>query len=562
MCGMQHAKLVSMVVLFIAGAARAGQETTPLHIGDGSQWRFSAKTWTEADGVIAPPDQRNLHSRAFYVHQGFDDFSAEFEYNPNYRELGHGGAGLILRAKDPNHFYAVYFPWGGQALRSKHFWASIVKVDGDGYLRSLKSAWVPGVASEVDRWFKVRVTAKGPNIDVWVDGRRAVSASEAAYQGGAVGLMGYGWYSFRDVRITGGAPTELPAWADKFDVPNHSIALKLLSDKSQSACIAPRGDVLLAAGNQLVRSKDGGRTWGPPETLPEFLGDVGDLGNCMFRAKDGRLLVQIFGGLKAGQGADATRLAVQGGEPPKILMSESVDNGATWKEPIAAKVESPWPQRPSILTPCGGMVQTDDGAMIRFAYGSLMKAGEANQGNVVTWGEYARLKAFAIRSTDGGKSWSKPIEIDQPAWPKQARGSIPGSLDFTEVTGVAIGNTVTALVRPVYSPYLWQCSSSDSGATWDNAVRTTFPGYGGPCMVRTRNGTLVCGHRMPHYSLNLSSDGGLNWDEGTVIDYPAWAIGTLLEVEPNVLLATYWNWTTKEPLLRSAFACIQTAWSR
>jgi hypothetical protein len=34
----------------------------------------------------------------------------------------------------------VYFPWGGQQLRAAHFWASVVKVEGDSYSRSLKSA--------------------------------------------------------------------------------------------------------------------------------------------------------------------------------------------------------------------------------------------------------------------------------------------------------------------------------------------------------------------------------------------------------------------------------------
>ena len=77
----------------------------------------------------------------------------------------------MFRASDPTHFYAVYFPWGGQQLRAKHFWAMLLKADGDGYLRSLKSVWVPGVPSETDRWYKIRLEAKGPKMEVWVDGR-------------------------------------------------------------------------------------------------------------------------------------------------------------------------------------------------------------------------------------------------------------------------------------------------------------------------------------------------------------------------------------------------------
>ena len=112
-----------------------------LSIGDGNGWCFFCERWSEnSEGVISPPDKRNLHSRTFWIKQSFRDLVAEFKFIGSYREVGSGGAGLIFRAQDGNHFYAVYFPWGGQQLRAAHFWASVVKVEGDGYSRSLKSA--------------------------------------------------------------------------------------------------------------------------------------------------------------------------------------------------------------------------------------------------------------------------------------------------------------------------------------------------------------------------------------------------------------------------------------
>ena len=101
--------------------------------------------------------------------------------------------------------------------------------------------------------------------------------------------------------------------------------------------------------------------------------------------------------------------------------------------------------------------------------------------------------------------------------------------------------TVTTLVRPIYSPYMWQCWSHDGDANWDAAARATFPGYA-QSMIRTASGAIVCAHRYPQYSVNVSRDDGLHWDEGTVIDYPAWAMGCIVEVEPDVLLCTYMNW--------------------
>jgi hypothetical protein len=61
-----------------------------------------------------------------------------------------------------------------------------------------------------------------------------------------------------------------------------------------------------------------------------------------------------------------------------------------------------------------------------------------------------------------------------------------------------MGNKVTVLIRPVYSPTMWQCWSDNAGASWDAAARTTFPGYA-QSMVRTRCGTIVVAHRYPHY---------------------------------------------------------------
>ena len=100
-------------------------ESRAIRVGDGEGWDFKGGTWSEnEEGLIRPQDVRNLHSRAFDTRQEFGDFTAEFEFNGDYRETGTGSAGLVIRASDPNHFYYVYFPWGGQQLRAKHFWTA------------------------------------------------------------------------------------------------------------------------------------------------------------------------------------------------------------------------------------------------------------------------------------------------------------------------------------------------------------------------------------------------------------------------------------------------------
>ncbi len=514
-----------------------------MRLDDGSNWRFLGGDWSQdAEGVIRPANVRNLHSRAFNLDHAYGDFTAEFEFNGDYRETGTGSAGIILRAQDANHFYFVYFPWGGQQLRAKHFWAAIAKVDGDGYIRHLAAEWVPGLPSETDRWYQVKVEAEGPHIRVWVDGFRSMEVTDDTYAAGRIGLAGYGWYAFRNVRIQG-AEVESTEWIETGPIPQHTFTVGLSSDQMPSGCIAPNGDVILAAGNVLVRSTDHGRTWDTPETLPDTLGTVTDYGNGMFASGD-RLFVMIYNAQES-----------VGKPVPDISLSESIDNGTTWSDPVPAEVAGEWPSYPKNLVPYGPLTENSDGVWMRFLLGGVKLENDPFT-DVRTWGAI-HAKAFVIRSTDKGESWSAPIELDRPSWVGVERGTIPGSLDFTEPTAVVMGDTVTALIRPVYSPYMWQCWSYDGGATWDAARRATFPGYA-QSMVRTSSGAILCAHRYPHYAVNVSRDRGLHWDAGTVIDYPVWAMGCLLEVEPDIVLSTYMNAERSQPLLAQLIAVTPT----
>ncbi len=520
---------VVVAAMFLAHIVEA--RTMELKIGDGKGWSFFGGDWTEsAEGVIAPPDVRNLHSRAFYTTKAFGNAKVEFDYNPDYRETGHGIAGLILRAKDPNHFFLVYFPWSGMQLRAKHYWAAVAKVEGDGYIRNIKLAWVPGVASETSRWFHVVVEAKGSTISVSVDGHNAFSVTDSTFKSGRIGLAGYGWYHFKNVKIDG-TEVRAGAWDSKAKIPTPSVPLGIDSQNMPTGCVAPNGDILLASGTKMIRSTDKGRTWGKPTDLPEKLGSLTDYGSSMFRTNRGRLIVMLY----------HTQAQVKK-RVPEILMSESTDNGLTWSDPAPSTVGESWPDWPITLYPYGPLVETDDGTLLRFVYG-----GDPEWEKILTWSG-THNSAFAIRSTDGGKSWSAPIPIDEVVWPGKPRGTIPQSLDFTETTAVAIGNRVMALVRPIYSLTMWQCWSNDAGKSWDSAVRTTFPGYA-QCLIRTASGAIVCAHRYPQYSINVSRDNGINWDEGAIIDYPVWAMGNVVEVEPNVLLVTYMNSDRALPLL-------------
>lgn len=85
---------------------------------------------------------------------------------------------------------------------------------------------------------------------------------------------------------------------------------------------------------------------------------------------------------------------------------------------------------------------------------------------------------------------------------------------------------------------MWQVRSNDGGRSWEPAAFGNFPGY---CitLTRTASGALIAVHRFPYLTANVSYDGGVTWDAGTILDHPIWANHRAIEVEPDVVLVFY-----------------------
>jgi hypothetical protein len=155
-----------------------------------------------------------------------------------------------------------------------------------------------------------------------------------------------------------------------------------------------------------------------------------------------------------------------------------------------------------------------------------------------TWGSEL-AQPYCTLSRDQGMTWSEPVPMDNAAL---SDGDTPDSPcgGFSE-TGVAQlpGGRIVALARPFRSPFMWQTQSEDGGRAWRMACYAPFSGAGGPQLVATRSGHLACIKRGPGVGLHMSFDGGLNWDEGTMIDFPGSFNGRAIEVEPDVVLVVY-----------------------
>lgn len=86
---------------------------------------------------------------------------------------------------------------------------------------------------------------------------------------------------------------------------------------------------------------------------------------------------------------------------------------------------------------------------------------------------------------------------------------------------------------------MWESWSNDGGKSWGPAVCGPFPGYAPLPMLRTAAGAMFIATRFPGLTIHASYDDGKTWDEGTCVDSSIWAMGDMVEVEPNLIFLAY-----------------------
>jgi len=530
--------LMVTVVVSLGTMTRAGAET--LRIGDGHNWSFIGGAWNDGEGgLISPPPapwntgasayegQRTTNEdvlMAFHTGGAYGDFEAEFRFR--WDRVGSCGAALVFRAQDARHYYMVHFPCIAQCVRAENFWALISKVDDSGWVEVLKMERVPGVAAHKRGvWHQVRLVVKGNEFRLWVDGRPVSPVYDDTYT--EPGLVGLGAWAtggvssaFQDLRIRGKSVRPKPWDAALQPVQNWFLPYPITEGQQSCTGItrAPNGDLLMAISpGGLVRSTDSGRTWSPVEA-------EGWPGGWVHTMHDGRLI---------------TVCNIGSGD---IGIAESKDNGKTWPQPEKVeraafvppenepemKLYDPWTQ---------SIVELSDGTLLAFQIGVPPGFGRDRGHSLGDWGTFV-YAAYSIRSTDGGRTWSAPVPLNEPAW-----GGPPliiNKYDLCECisTVQTKEGKVLCLARPVYSPWMWEVRSDDNGETWGAAVPGSFPCYAATALA-TSSGVLLVSGRMPGLGLYVSHDSGMTWKAYRVDTGGLWAMGKMYEIAPNLVLYVY-----------------------
>ena len=188
------------------------------------------------------------------------------------------------------------------------------------------------------------------------------------------------------------------------------------------------------------------------------------------------------------------RNAIRGGNTNPVHVMRSVDDGATWREPI--QLPSSFTQFASLGAP---VVELRDGSLILPFYGR-------NLGDTFNT---ARL----MTSTDRGATWGNETTI--------ASGQ-RDQLSYSEPNVVRPKDgSLLALIRSDTVHHFFASRSQDGGATWSVPV-PKFYGTGAPRLIALNSGTLGVAYRSalstPNLAWRVSADSGATWSGEALLE--------------------------------------------
>jgi Neuraminidase (sialidase) len=144
--------------------------------------------------------------------------------------------------------------------------------------------------------------------------------------------------------------------------------------------------------------------------------------------------------------------------------------------------------------------------------------------------ETAKIAAGAVViSDDGGKTWGKPIDIDNGGRRLDAE---------TDLIELADGS-----LYAVQRDAMCESVSKDRGNTWTVSKPMGFPGHC-PYLLRTRDGTIVLAYRLYDANatcLRYSRDECKTWSDSIVVDKLIGAYPSMVNLKDGSVLIVYYE---------------------
>ena len=183
---------------------------------------------------------------------------------------------------------------------------------------------------------------------------------------------------------------------------------------------------------------------------------------------------------------------------------ESNDGGRTWSEPrqIAPDYYCSSPIR-----------ELEDGRLIL----GLYREGGGDANGAVTISE------------DKGKTWGKPIDIDNGGLRLDAETDI-----------IPLENGLLYAAQRTEKESMRYATSDNGGLTWTVSQPMGFPGHC-PYLHRSPENVIVCAHRIPNTSLHYSTDECKTWSGNVLVDDVGGAYPSMTTLHDGSILIVYYE---------------------
>jgi len=466
--------------------------------GAADRWVFVSDTARIAGGELVM-DGRRARSDAFFAPQVWSDVALRAKFLVEPAAEGVLACGFVARAKDARTFYAVHFD-RAQAILYR-------STPDDPWIEIKR---VSGLEKPAGQWHEGILECAGTTMRVSLNGRLLYEAKDPALSQGRIGFYAnQGIAHVKEIDVSG---DPRPA-TEKLLVPAESF-IHVCSDAGAGGYEAFPDVTRLADGRlmsvfyagydhvsvpneRLPRggrisfsiSQDEGKTWGAARILYDGPGD--DRDPSITQLADGRLACAFFTG---GRGS---------------WLVESNDGGESWSDArqLFARhyVSSP------IREISGG----------RLILGLYREEGDVATGAVAM-------------SSDGGKTWTDPIEIDN------AGKYLDAETDVIERSD----GTLFAAQRGGRGAEMHGSVSSDGGRTWSVSKPIGFVGHC-PYLHRTVEGIVLLAHRSVAggggTGLRFSLDEGTTWSEEVRVDRTIGAYPSMVNLRDGSVLIVYYE---------------------
>jgi sialidase-1 len=239
----------------------------------------------------------------------------------------------------------------------------------------------------------------------------------------------------------------------------------------------------------LVRSRDEGRTWSPPRTIFDDASDNRD--PHIAELPDGRLALTFF----------------------SLIRNDGAPNnfeGTGVAQTLVDPREKWYCSAPVRVLPSGTWLL-----------------------GVYKYNPPAEIYGGVLRSTDQGKTWSRPISIGKEA-------NLPLDAE-TDVVPLKDGSIFAALRCGKPGMGMRYATSKDDGKSWTPVLDAGFHGES-PYLYRMKNDTILLGvRRRPDTALYVSRNETLTWKGPYQIDNVVGAYPSIVERRDGTVLIVYYT---------------------